>query len=114
MNFDDVRKIAFAFPGVEEHLVFGGPTLKVGKRFLACIAKIDHDTLVVKVPDPFERDFLLSSNPDVYYMQEHYATFDCVLIRMSKADSEEVRQLIENAWRKFAPKRVVAAYDAQG
>jgi hypothetical protein len=37
MDFDDVRRIASAFPGIEEHIVFGGPTLKVGKRFLEAV-----------------------------------------------------------------------------
>lgn len=110
MTFDDVRQMAMAFPGVEEHLVFGGPTLRVGKRFLACIAKIDPDTLVVKVPDQREREFLLTTKPDVYYMADHYADFQCVLIRMSRADPHEICDLIEQAWRAFAPKRVAAAY----
>src|SRR5688572_9453596 len=93
MTFDDVREMAKAFPGVEEHLVFGGITIKVGKRFLTCIAKIDPDTLVMKVPDALEREFLLTTKPDIYYMQDHYASFECVLIRMSLADPEEVREL---------------------
>jgi hypothetical protein len=52
MHFEDVRQMARSFPGVEEHQVFGEPTLRVGKRFLACIAKIDPDTLCIKVPNP--------------------------------------------------------------
>lgn len=110
MNFEDVRQIGFTFPGVEEHLVFGGPTLKVGKRFLACIAKIDPDTLVLKVKDPLQRDFLLASQPEIYYMADHYATFECVLIRMSQADKDDVRDLFEQAWRAYAPKKVIATY----
>jgi hypothetical protein len=113
MNFDDVRQIAFSYPGVTEHLVFGGPTIRVGKRFLTCIAKIDPDTLVLKVPDQREREYLLSTQPDVYYMQEHYESFECVLIRLSKADPQEVRQLFEAAWRAYAPKRVVKEYEGQ-
>jgi hypothetical protein len=110
MNFDDVRQIAKAFPGVEEHTIFGGPTLKVGKRFLASIAKIDPDTLVIKVPDRLEREFFLTTKPDIFYMQDHYANFECLLVRMSVADDEEVRQLFEQAWRTYAPKKLVAAY----
>lgn len=110
MTFDDVREMAKAFPGTEEHLVFGSITIKVGKRFLACIAKIDPDTLCLKVPDQREREFLLSSQPDIYYMQDHYANFECLLIRMSQADPEAVRELLEQAWRSYAPKRLVASY----
>lgn len=110
MDFEDVRKLAFMFPGVEEHLVFGSPTLRVGKRFLACIAKIDPDTLVLKVPDPLVREMLLTTKPDVFYLTAHYASFECLLIRLLNVDREELRDLIEQAWRHYAPKKLVAAY----
>lgn len=110
MTFDEVRQIAFAFPGVEEHLVFGEPTLRVGKRFLACIAKSDQHTLCLKMPDVLLREMLLKTNPDVYYLTDHYATFDSILIRLPRADPDEVRRLIEQTWRHYAPKKVIAAY----
>ena len=110
MTFDDVRQIALSFPGVTEHLVFGSPTLRVGKRFLACIAKIDPDTLCVKVPDKREREYFLAAKPDVYYLTEHYENFECLLVRMPAADPDEVRSLVEQAWRTYAPKKLVAAY----
>lgn len=110
MIFDEVRQIALSFPGVQEHLVFGGPTFKIGKRFLACIAKIDQDTLCLKVPNQLEREYLLTTHPDIYYLTDHYANFECVLIRMPKANPEELRALFEEAWLKYAPKRLVTAY----
>ncbi len=110
MDFDEIRELALSFPGVEEHLVLGGTTLRIGKRFLACIAKIDKDTLVLKVPDPLEREMLLATQPEVYYLTDHYAGFEALLIRMPKANREEVHRLIERAWRHYAPKRLVAAY----
>jgi hypothetical protein len=110
MTFDDVRKIAAAFPGVEEHLIFGGPTLKVGKRFLACIAKIDPDTLCIKVPNKLEREYFLSTKPDVYYLTPHYENFECLLVRMSLVNPAEVRGLFEQAWREYAPKKLLKAY----
>lgn len=113
MTFEDIRQIALSFPNVEEHIVFGGPTFRVGKRFLACIAKIDPDTLVLKVPDRLEREFLLATRPDIYYLTDHYASFEALLIRMSLADPQELRRLFEQAWRTYAPKRLVANYPAQ-
>ena len=35
MNFDAVRKIALAWPGVEEGSLHGAPTVKVSGRILA-------------------------------------------------------------------------------
>lgn len=110
MIFDEIRQIALSFPGVTEHEVFGGPTFRVGKRFLACIAKIDQDTLCLKLPDQSEREFLLTTKPEVYYLTDHYASFEAVLVRMPKVDPEELRGLFELTWRTYAPKRLVATY----
>lgn len=112
MEFDEIRQMALSFPGVEEHFILGGPTFKVGKRFLACIAKIDPDTLVLKVPDRLEREYLLATKPETYYLTDHYASFQAVLIRMPLADPEELRDLFEQAWRTYAPKKLVANYQA--
>lgn len=112
MTFEDIKQMALGLPGVEEHRVFGGSTLKVGKRFLACIAKIDPDTAVIKVPDRGEREYLLAAKPDIYYLTDHYASFECLLVRMPVADPEEVRQLIEMAWLTYAPKQRVASFKA--
>lgn len=114
MNFEEIRQMALAFPGVEEHLVFGGPTLKVGKRFLACIAKIDPDTLCIKVPDRAEREYLLATKPEVYYLTEHYANFEALLVRMPLVEPEELHGLFEQAWLKYAPKKLVKTYPAKG
>jgi hypothetical protein len=114
MLFEEIRQMALSFPGVEEHLVFGGPTFRVGKRFLACIAKIDPDTLVLKVPNPMEREYFLQTKPDIYYMAEHYVGFNCLLVRMPLVDPDELRGLFEQAWMAFAPKRLVKAYQGNG
>ncbi len=101
MKYDEVRQIALSFPGVEEHLVFGRPTLRVSKKFLACIAKIDDDSLCLKMPDMMQRDILISSKPDVFYNTEHYADFGSILIRLSKVDPDELRDLFEDSWRRW-------------
>lgn len=113
MTFDDVRHIALTFPNVTEHTVFGGPTLRIGKRLLACIAKIDPDTALVKVQDQAERDYWLTTKPEVFYLTDHYEGFDCLLFRMSLADLEDIRVLLEQSWLTYAPKRLVTAYQAK-
>jgi hypothetical protein len=36
-NFDTVRKIGLALPGVEESTAYGSPALKVRRKLLACV-----------------------------------------------------------------------------
>lgn len=114
MTFDDVRQLALSFPGVTEHSVFGAPTFRIGKKFLASTAKIDPDALCLKLSDQLHREFLVESQPDVYYAPPHYADFGSVLIRLSQADPEEVRDLLEQAWLACAPKKLVANYRRGG
>ena len=45
-------------------------------------------------------------------MTDHYANFDCLLIRLPLADPEAVRSLFAQAWRAYAPKKLVAQYQA--
>ena len=37
INFDTVRKIGLALPGVEESTAYGSPALKVHGKLLACV-----------------------------------------------------------------------------
>ena len=112
MKFNEIREMALSFPGVEEQLAFGRPTYKLSKRFLACIAKIDDDTLCIKVPDQREREYLLATRPEIYYLTDHYANFGALLVRIPQADPAELRDLFEQAWRTFATKRLIAQFAA--
>ena len=114
MTFDEIREIALSFPEVEEYDLFGTPAFRIRKRLLVCYAKVDPiDTVMLKVPSKLEREFLFSSQPDVYYLEPHYEGYDCVLMRISKAGAAEFRELFEGAWRTYAPKKVLAAWEAE-
>lgn len=113
MTFDDIRRIALSFPEVEEYRLFDSPAFRIRKRLLACTAKIDPDTLMLKVPDRLEREYHLATSPDVYYLTDHYVSFQCLLVKMPLADPEELRQLFEQAWLTYAPKTLVKAYLAK-
>jgi hypothetical protein len=110
-NFDTVRAIACALPEVEEGTSYGTPGLRVKGQFFARL-KEDGERLVLKVGD-VERDLLMQLQPDIYYITNHYKGYPMVLIHLSKIDADELRDVIEGAWRRTAPKKLVAAYDAE-
>jgi hypothetical protein len=110
-RYDDLRAFALALPGVEEAPSHGGwPVLKVGKQFFMTL-KEDGETLVLKIADDFERQFLLDSQPDIYYLTDHYRGWPGLLVRLPPADMDDLRELAERVWRRIAPKRAVKAYD---
>ena len=61
MTFDDVRKLALAWPEVEDGSSYGTPALKVRKKMLARL-KEDGDSLVMPGVPPDERDMLVESS----------------------------------------------------
>src|ERR1700758_1755299 len=73
-NFDTVRKIGLALPGVEESTAYGSPALKVHGKLLACVPahrSAEPGSLAVRV-DFDDRAELLAADPDVYYVTDHY------------------------------------------
>lgn len=107
-----LREIALAFPGVEEGTSFGTLAFRVRKQFLARLRE-DGESLVVKVGFD-EREMLMASDPETFFVTDHYLNYPSVLVRLTTVDREDLRQVIEQAWRKNASKRQVAAYEAGG
>src|ERR1041385_982485 len=110
INFDTVRNIGLVLPGVEESTAYGAPALKVHGKLLACVPanrSVEPDSLVVRV-DFDDRAELLASDPDVYYVTEHYIPYNAVLVRLSRVNPDVLRDLLGMAHkfvtRKAAPR----------
>ncbi len=111
-TWKDVVEIGSRFPGVEESTSYGTPALKFTGRGLMCRLRTDPDALVLRVVDMGEREALLQGQPDVFFTTPHYDGYPYVLARLEAIDSQELAELLEDAWRLRAPKRLVAEHDA--
>jgi hypothetical protein len=109
--WEDVVAIGRRFPGVEVATSFGTPALRVAGKGM-CRLRSAPDALVVRVADLGEREALLQEQPDTFFSTPHYDGHPYVLVRLEAVDPVELAELIEDAWRIRAPKRVVARYDA--
>jgi hypothetical protein len=110
VTFDIVRQLALALPGVEEGTSYGTPAFKVGGKLLARFHQ-DGESLVVKV-EYAAREVLMGANPKTYYITDHYRCWPWMLVRVSSVDPDELRGLLEDAWRRSAPRRLVAAWES--
>jgi hypothetical protein len=107
----DVVTAGTVLPEVEEGMWWRTPALKVrGKSF--CRMKEDGETLVVRVLDLEDKEALLRGDPERFYTTPHYDGYAYVLVRLAQIDTQSLAELIEDAWRLTAPKRVLKAYDA--
>jgi len=108
INFDTVRNIGLALPGVEESTAYGQPALKVHGKLLACIPvnrSAEPGSLAVRV-DFDDRAELLAADPDAYYVTDHYVGYTAVLVRLSRVNPDVLRDLLGMAY-KFVTRNAV-------
>src|ERR1019366_3592774 len=101
INFDTVRNIGLALPGVEESTAYGVPALKVRGKLLASVPanrSAEPASLVVRV-DFDDRAELLAADPDVYYVTDHYVGYNAVLVRLSRVNADMLRDLLGMAYK---------------
>ncbi len=101
MRFDGVRKIALAIDGVEESTSYGTPAFKIRGKLIARIWE-DLETLVVRTTVE-EREVLMASDPERYLITEHYLKYPWVLVRLPKADSAALHDLLRAAAKHTGP-----------
>jgi hypothetical protein len=111
VEWADVVAAGLRFPGVVEGTSYGTPSLKVRDKFL-CRLRTNPDALVIRVIDVGDQEALLLGNPDVFFKTPHYDNVPYVLVRLDVVEDAQLAELIEDAWRTQAPKRLIAAHDA--
>jgi hypothetical protein len=109
VTFETARRLLVAFPGVEEGPCYGTPGFRVRGKFLARL-RDDGGTLVVKCGDD-ERDFRMKADPHTFFTTDHYRGYPTVLVRLASVTPGDLHDVLEQAWRRSAPKRLIAAYD---
>lgn len=111
VDFATVRDIGLTFPGVEESTAYGSPALKLHGRLLAVIAvnrSAEPNSLGLMV-DSADRDELIAAAPDVYYLTDHYAPYNWVLVRLSRVNPDALHDLLGMAY-KFVGRKANAPH----
>jgi hypothetical protein len=109
LEFKDVCELGLLFPGIAVGTAYGTPALRVKGKFL-CRLKEDGETLAIRC-DIEERDARIAAEPKTYFITEHYRDYPAVLVRLAQMSAPAMRELIEQEWRRSAPKKLVTAYD---
>jgi hypothetical protein len=111
-TWDDVVEMGLRLPGVEVGTSFRTPALKVRGKGM-CRLRTNPPALVLRVLDMGEREALLQGQPEAFFSTPHYDGWPYVLVRLEAVDPVELAELLEDAWRVFAAKRVVKAWEAE-
>jgi hypothetical protein len=111
--WEDVIALGERLPGVELTTSYGRPALKVGGKFM-CSLRENPTAFVFRVLDVPDRLALLRGRPDVFFSTPHYDGWPYVLVRLETVSPEQLAELVEDAWRIRASKRLVAELEARG
>jgi len=104
MTFDAVRKMAMALDDVEEGTSYGTPAFKVHGALFARL-RDDLGALVVRMSIE-DRQELMAADPETYFITDHYLEYPWILVRLSRAKPDAMRDLLRGAWKSaIASKR---------
>lgn len=113
VDFNTVRDIGLALPDVEDNSSNGTLALKVHGKLMACTAiskSAEPNSLMVRV-DFDDRAALITEEAAVYYVTDHYAPYNAVLVRLSRVKRDALQDLLRMAHkfvtrtsRKHTPK----------
>ena len=104
-SFDDIRKIAHALPGVVDGTSYGTPALKVGGKLFARLHQ-SMDCVVLRC-EILDREILMQSAPDAFFITDHYRDYPWILLRIGVVEKRVLPELIERAWRLVASKTLI-------
>ncbi|MQA26640.1 MAG: MmcQ/YjbR family DNA-binding protein [Micromonosporaceae bacterium] len=109
VTVEEVRALARSLPRTEEALVRDRVRFRV--RGLVYVSFSRDETLMGFAFPKEEREALVASEPDKFLMPETSdLRYNWVRAQLAALDAEEMRELVIDAWRMVAPKRVAAEH----
>jgi len=109
MDGEAARELALSFPEAEEKETWGHPTFRVRDRMFMAMAA-DGRTVTVKATREAQAA-LVGSEPETFSVPAYVGRHGWVGVVLERVDPEELAELVEDAWRMTAPKRMVRAFD---
>jgi len=106
---EDVRAVALGLPEAVEQETWGHPTFRVRKKMFATLAA-DGSTATVKATRE-EQAALVQGDPETFFVPAYVGRHGWIGFHVALAEAEELVELVTEAWRMTAPKRVVRAFD---
>jgi hypothetical protein len=52
----------------------------------------------------------MKADPETFFITEHYRGYPTVLVRLARVREDDLQAVLEEAWRRHAPKRLVKEY----
>lgn len=114
-----LRRLCLALPEAHEVEAWGEPTFRVRNKLFATFASAANHhgagrpAAWVKAA-PGNQPFMVAHAPDRFFVPPYVGPSGWVGVWLDVADWDELRELLEDAWRLTAPKRVAALLPTAG
>jgi hypothetical protein len=108
---DGLRRVVLSLPEAEERETWGHPTFRVRDKMFAALSDDGRQASVKATRE--EQAALLAAAPETFGVPAYVGRHGWVGIQLATVDPAELGELVVEAWRQTAPRRLVAAYDAQ-
>jgi hypothetical protein len=110
-GYDRYLKIALALPAAEASTSYGTPAIKIRGKLLSRWRTEAEGALAIRC-DFLDRQILLQTQPEVFFLTDHYLDYPMILVRLDKASRDVLTDVAERGWRLVAPAALVKARDA--
>lgn len=122
-TWEDVRRIALALPETSERLsrercqwrvkdklfVWERPLRRGEIEALGADAP-DGPILGARVEHLVAKEALLADDPAVYFTTPHFEGYPAILVRLDRIGTEDLEEVIVEAWLARAPKKLAEVY----
>ena len=107
MTITDFRRVALSMPEASESAHMAHPDFRVGGKIFATLGYPDQEHGMVILP-PEEQARLVRAHPDTFAPAAGaWGRSGSTSVRLDGVDEPALRRIMEIAWRKRAPKRLV-------
>jgi hypothetical protein len=126
-EWDDVRRIALALPETSERPAYGNTAWRVRDKIFVWERPLrpkelsdlgerapSGPILAARVEDLDVKEALLQDDPGTFFTTPHFDNYAAVLIRLDRIPTDELTDLIVEAWLCRAPKRLAKEYLEKG
>jgi hypothetical protein len=112
VTFKDLRRLCLAMPEAEERETWGEATFRVRDKIFA-IASPEGAFASLKASLD-DQSGLVAIDGDTFAVAAYTGRYGWVRVRLATVPPELARRLVANAWKRTAPKRLIASLEEGG
>jgi hypothetical protein len=109
-TLEELRQLALSLPEVEERETWDEVTFRVRDKIFVVMSPNEPEAGIKASLE--DQDMLISLHPSTFAVAPYTGRFGWVTVKLSTVDPNLMRDLVIKAWRRTAPKRLVATYDS--